>query len=101
MERLCHEVRLDGFYGMVSNMKTTIEIPDPLLEAAKAFAMRTGTTLRDVCEAGLRRILADHEAQVTPFHLSDRSVEGLGLQPEFRAAEWESIRQAAYEDHRV
>lgn len=82
---------------MVSNMKTTIELPDPLLDAVRTLAARTGTTLRALVEAGLRRTLAEHEAQST-FRISDRSVEGRGLQPEFRGADWDTIRRAAYGD---
>ena len=35
---------------MVAHMKTTIEIPDPLFEAAKKAAVRDGTTLKALVE---------------------------------------------------
>jgi len=38
-------------------MKTTVEISDALLEAAKAEAAQRGTTLRSLLEEGLRRVL--------------------------------------------
>jgi len=78
-------------------MKTTVEIPQALLDAAKALAARTGTTLRALVEAGLRRTLAEHEEQ-GGYRLPDRSVDGGGLRPEFRGADWDDIRRAAYGD---
>ncbi len=38
-------------------MKTTIELPDHLLVAAKKRAVETRTTLREIFERGLRREL--------------------------------------------
>jgi hypothetical protein len=40
-------------------MKTTIELPDELLIAAKKRAAETRTTLRAIFERGLRRELAE------------------------------------------
>ncbi len=37
-------------------MKTTLEIADPLLRAARSLARRRGTTLRALVEAGLRKV---------------------------------------------
>ena len=42
---------------MASHMKTTIELPDELLIAAKKRAAETRTTLRRILERGLRREL--------------------------------------------
>ena len=83
---------------MVSHMKTTIEIADPLLAAAKELAAKEKTTLRAVVETGLRRVLEEHE-QLPPFRLRDGSFKGRGFQPEFRDASWERIRDAIYEGH--
>jgi hypothetical protein len=43
---------------MVSHMKTTIELPDDLLIAAKKRAAESRSTLREIFERGLRRELA-------------------------------------------
>jgi hypothetical protein len=43
---------------MVNHMKTTIDLPDELLIAAKKKAAETRTTLRAIFERGLRRELA-------------------------------------------
>ena len=77
-------------------MKTTVEIADPLLERAKRLAAERGTTLRELVEAGLRRVLDDERA-AEPFALRDQRVRGSGLQAEFQNASWEQIRDAAYE----
>ena len=78
-------------------MKTTVEIPGPLLDAAKRFAARSGTTLRALVESGLRRILEDQALSADAFRLPDRSVAGKGLRPEYQDAEWSEVRSAAYE----
>jgi hypothetical protein len=79
-------------------MKTTIEIADPLLAAAKDLAGKEGTTLRALVELGLRRVLDEHQRAV-PFRLRPVGFEGRGLTPEFRGAGWETIRDAIYEGH--
>lgn len=79
--------------------KTTIDIPANLLSEAKEVAARDGTTLRALVESGLRTVidrrLRGREAR---FRLRDASVGGNGLQPEFRGADWDRIRDAAYDD---
>ena len=43
---------------MVSHMKTTIDLPDDLMIAAKKRAAESRSTLREIFERGLRRELA-------------------------------------------
>lgn len=79
-------------------MKTTIEISDDLARLAKAHAARENITLRSLIERGLR--LALHaDGQHEDFKLRDARVEGRGLQPPYRDADWARIREAAYEGH--
>lgn len=80
---------------MVTHMKTTIEIADPLLAAAKKAADKSGTTLRALVEEGLRRVL--REGKPSGFRLRRASFRGAGLQPEVREGTWERIRDLAYE----
>ncbi len=77
-------------------MKTTVEISDALLTAARRLAAKNGTTVRALIEEGLRRVV---EARRTGGHfkLRDRSWGSGGLRPEFRGASWEQIRDASYE----
>ena len=81
---------------MVSNMKTTIDLPDALLEEAKRVAGRDGTTLRELVELGLRRVLRERRPKQA-FALRDARVGGRGLRPELRGRSWDDIRDLAYE----
>jgi hypothetical protein len=82
---------------MVTRMKTTVEIPDPLAEEAKEVARRDRTTLRALIETGLRQVLRERRRRAR-FRLREASFGGAGLQPEFRDGDWQRIREAAYED---
>ncbi len=77
-------------------MKTTVEIPDALLEEAKQVASNEETTLRKLMEEGLRRALADRKRH-RKFHLRRASFKGKGLQPGIAAGSWERIRDLLYE----
>lgn len=77
-------------------MKTTIELPDDLLEAAKEHARQNNTTLRAVIADGVARVLADPSPS-RRFRLRDASVDGNGLHADLRDAGWETIRSLAYE----
>ena len=84
------------YFDTGTRMKTTIEISDDLARKARAHAASEGTTLRALVERGLRQVLrADRKPH--RFKLRDASVGGLGLQAEFRDADWQRIREAAYE----
>lgn len=76
-------------------MKTTVEIADPLLREARKLAMSQGVTLRELIERGLHREVRS----APPFKLRRASFRGKGLQPEFRDATWDRLRDVAYEDH--
>ncbi len=80
---------------MVTHMKTTIEIPGPLLEEAKRLATREGTTLKSLLEEALRRLLAERR-KATRFKLRRASFKGDGYTPEFANATWDKIRDEAY-----
>jgi hypothetical protein len=77
-------------------MKTTVEISDALAREAKELAARERTTLRELIEAGLRMMLRERRKR-TAFRPRDVSFRGNGLQAEFSGADWERIREAAYE----
>jgi metal-responsive CopG/Arc/MetJ family transcriptional regulator len=65
-------------------MKTTVNLPDELLREAQELARREGTTLREMIETGLRALV-------------DASVDGDGMQPEFRGAPWSKVRDTIYD----
>jgi hypothetical protein len=77
-------------------MKTTIEISDPLLRAARKLASREGITLRALVERGLHQVVNETKTEM-PFKLRRASFKGKGLQPEFRDASWERVRALVYE----
>ena len=79
-------------------MKTTIEVSDALLEAARRHAKARGITLRAVVEEGLRTVLEGDPRPAT-FSLRDASVDGRGLRPEVREGGWERIAGLVYEGH--
>ena len=78
-------------------MKTTVNLPDELLREAQELARRQRTTLREMIETGLRKVIKERSSEST-FELADASVDGRGLQPAFRDASWERIRDAIYEN---
>jgi hypothetical protein len=77
-------------------MKTTVEIPDPILTQARKVAAREGTTVRALIEEGLRKVLGERSREGT-FRLRKATFRGKGLQPGLREGDWERIRDAAYE----
>jgi hypothetical protein len=78
-------------------MKTTIELPDDLLERSKAVARRENSTLRALIEEGLRLALrARSRRRAAPFKVEP--FRGNGLTPEFAGAGWEKIRDEIYRD---
>ena len=78
-------------------MKTTIDLSDPILAAAKRLAAERGMTLREVVEAALRRHLGEEEKPARRFRLPDASFGGRGPQPGVEEGDWEAIRARAYE----
>jgi hypothetical protein len=77
-------------------MKTTLDIPEPLLRDARKLAAREGTTLKALVEQGLRQIVDDRKRSRS-FRLRKVTFNGRGLRPEVRNASWEQLRALAYE----
>lgn len=77
-------------------MKTTIEIPDSLLDEAKRLAAKEGTTIRAYVEQGLRRIVAERKSRGL-FRLRKATFKGKGLHPDVREGTWERIRETIYQ----
>lgn len=81
---------------MVSHMKTTVEIPDTILDAARRLAASEKTTVKSLIIEGLRGVLRER-GQAAPFRLRDASFQGQGLQPDVADGTWERIRDVSYE----
>lgn len=84
--------------GIVSSMKTTIDIADSLLKEAREIAAKKHLTLRSLVEQGLRNIIVESDSG-EKFILRKASFKGNGIRAEFRGESWNEIREAAYEDH--
>jgi Arc/MetJ family transcription regulator len=83
---------------MGTHMKTTIEISDALLAAAKRAATERNTTLRTIVEAALRRYLeTTGEEPKADRRLRRCTFRGRGLQPGISESDWSTIRERAYE----
>ena len=76
-------------------MRTTVDLPDELLLEVQRIAREQHRTMRSVLEEALRSTIARYQGTQV-FELSDASVGGNGLQPEFREAGWDELRAAAY-----
>jgi predicted transcriptional regulator len=86
------------YNGMGTNMRTTIDISDSLLQEAKELAARRNITLRALFEQGLREMVSKQKA-AQKFTLRKAAFKGKGLKDEFRGEGWQKIRAAAYEGH--
>jgi hypothetical protein len=77
-------------------MKTTVDIPDSILEEARKLAAREGSTVRALVEQGLRRLISERK-RTGAFRLRKATFKGEGLQPGAAGVSWERIRDMAYE----
>ncbi len=77
-------------------MKTTVHIPDTLLEEARKIANQEQTTIKALIEEGLRLTIESRKHK-SKFRLRKASFKGNGLQPDVAGASWEKIRELSYE----
>jgi hypothetical protein len=78
-------------------MKTTIELPDDLLERGKAVALRENSTLKALIEEGLHMALRARSRR-RPAAFVVHAFQGDGLTPEFSGAGWDQFREEIYRD---
>jgi hypothetical protein len=77
---------------MVICMKTTLNLPDALAEAAKAKAAADGCTFTSLVAEGLRSVLADTpEPVVTPLPSYGDAGARMLVDLEDREALWEAL----------
>ncbi|MCI0413856.1 type II toxin-antitoxin system VapB family antitoxin [bacterium] len=77
-------------------MKTTVEIPDSLLQEARRLAEKEGSSVKVLVEEGLRRIILERKKGKS-FRLRKASFRGKGIQGEVTEGSWERIRDLVYE----
>jgi hypothetical protein len=81
---------------MVTNMKTTIQIPDSLFEEVRKLAHQEHITMKVIVEEGLRRIVSERKRR-SGFKLRKVTFKGNGLQPHLAGTSWDQILQLSYE----
>jgi hypothetical protein len=84
---------------MVCSMKTTFDIPEPLLRDVQRLARERGTTTKSLVEQALAE-LVDAAASLPSYRLLDVSFGSGGVTVEFEHAGWEQFRAAIYDDRR-
>ena len=78
-------------------MKTTVHIPDSLLEEARKLANQEQTTIKALIEEGLR-LTIESRRHKSKFRLRKATFKGNGLQPDIAGASWDKIRDLSYGD---
>jgi hypothetical protein len=81
---------------MLSHMRTTLDLPDPLFRQAKKLARDRKVPFRALVAEALRRVLKE-EAPRRKFKLPDRSFGQGGLVGGLTWADWDRIRDLVYE----
>jgi hypothetical protein len=81
--------------GKMYRMKTTVELPDALLQRAKRYARKTGRPLRALIDEGLRRVL-DEPGRASAYRLPDRSVGEAGARNPLASYGWSELRDEIY-----
>ncbi|MGD9327104.1 MAG: hypothetical protein PVG26_24015 [Desulfobacterales bacterium] len=76
-------------------MKTTVHIPDTLLEEARKIANQEQTTIKALIEEGLR-LTIESRRHKRKFCLRKATFKGNGLQPNVAGSSWETIRDLSY-----
>ncbi len=77
-------------------MKTTVELPDPLLREAKLYAAQRGIPLRAVFARALETLLKGRAAPRRRFRLKTVTTKGEGLAID---GDWSEVRSLIYEGH--
>ena len=81
--------------GYISSMKTTVEIPDTLLNRARKHARRTGLPVRALIEEGLRLVL-EREPRQEKYSLADLSVGDPDDENPLETFSWQDLRDEIY-----
>ncbi len=76
-------------------MKTTLDLPDALLDRARQVARSTGRPLRALVEEGLRRVL-DQAESPPAYRMEDASVGDPNDPDPLEGMSWQEIRAEVY-----
>ena len=83
---------------MLSHMRTTLDLPDPLFRQAKKLAREREISFRALVTEALRRVIAE-KAPRGRFKLADHAYGRGGLVDGLSWTDWEQIRDLVYEGH--
>lgn len=83
---------------MLSHMRTTLDLPDPLFRQAKKLARDRKIPFRALVAEALRRVVTE-QAPRRRFKLADGSTGRGGLVEGLSWGDWEQIRELSYEGH--
>ncbi len=83
--------------SIARNMKTTIDIAEPLLVEAREVSRRDGVTLRSLVEEGLRGVLEKRTAERTEYLPKVITYGGSGTCEGVDLEDWRSVRELIYE----
>ncbi len=79
-------------------MKSTVEIPDPIMQRLREIAAKEGKTLKALIVTALAQFVSPQQGgHRKRFKLEDRSVRGMGLQAGVDLSDWSSLRDLAYD----
>ena len=81
---------------MLTHMRTSIDIPDPILAKAKQVARNRRITLRELVIEGLRHVLTSGPTRGR-FRLQDGAFGEGGMVEGLVESDWDRIRELAYE----
>lgn len=83
---------------MLSNMKTTIDLPDALYHEVKSLAQKRNASLKEIIYQALQIFMKQAQGKKsTRFKLKRASVKGNGLQERCSELSWEQIRELSYQ----
>ena len=84
--------------NMLSHMRTTLDLPDPLFHQAKKLAKRRKIPFRALVAEALRKLVREDEP-ASAFKLKDLSLGKGGLVDGVSWSNWEQVRDLAYASH--
>lgn len=82
---------------MLWHMRTSIDIPDPLLRRAKKLAQRRGTTLRQLLIDGLLSVV-EQGTRTSDYQMQDCSFGSGGLVEGLSWSDTDSLDELVYGD---
>jgi hypothetical protein len=85
------------FGSMLTHMRTSVDIPEPLLKRAKRLARERSTTLRQLLLDGLRSVV-ERGDEPAPYRMQDYSYGSGGLVEGLSWSDTERIDELIYED---